>query len=197
MRDVNQLIKELGKEYEVIVNTPHHVQIPCLKGKHNIWFTKTGLITFQPAGQREGHCTTPKALKEELKHFDYAKTDQGKMEEVIAFIRNVPIKEGIFVDAGWKDGRGRIAIIRINSGNIDVYVRPVKCKSAFEAEDMGIKMAARSYPGDEPIFNDCKAAVEKNAPRAKWLSREQNKDADKLSNLRGTTNAEGRGKDKA
>ena len=131
MRDVNQLVKELSKEYEVIVNTPHHVQIPCVKGKHDIWFTKNGVITFQPVGQREGHCTTPKALKEELKRFDYAKTDQGKMEEVIAFIRNVPIKEGIFVDAGWKEGRGRIAIIRIKSGDIDVYVRHVTVQVRF------------------------------------------------------------------
>lgn len=190
MRDVNQLIKELSKDYEVIVNTPHHVQIPCLKGKHDIWFTKNGDITFRPVGQREGHFTTPKALKEELKRFDYAKTDQGKMEEVIAFIRNVPIKEGIFVDAGWKEGRGRIAIIRIKSGDIDVYVRHIQCKSAFEAEDRGIKMAAQCYPGNEPIFNDCKAAVEKNAPRAKWLSREHNKEADKLSNLRGKSLAD-------
>lgn len=185
MPDITRLLKELGTEYEVIVNTPHHVQIPCAKGKHNIWITKNGDITFQPVGEREGHCTTPKALKEELKRFDYAKTDQGKMEEVIAFIRNVPIKEGIFVDAGWKDGRGRIAIIRIKNGNIDVHIRQVRCKSAFEAEDMGIIFAAKTFPPDEPIFNDCKAAVEKNAPRAKWLPREDNKDADKLSNLRG------------
>jgi hypothetical protein len=95
-------------------------------------------------------------------------------------------EKGVF-HLGFKEGRGRIAIIRRTALETDVHVRHVDCQSASEAEDLGIKLAVQMFPGDEPIYNDNQHAVTLNAPRALWLRREQNKEADELSNLRGQT----------
>ena len=67
---------------------------------------------------------------------------------------------------------------------MDIVVRRVKTKSSAEAEDLAIKKALELYPGDEPIFSDCKTAVALNLPRAKWIPRESNRDADRFGNVR-------------
>jgi hypothetical protein len=178
------VLQRLAQEgYELIVNTQYHVQIPCAKGKHNIWFDKIGEMTLQCVGQRSPHSVGINKLLAELKQYSYEKTDLGIME-VVKFIQKVPIKQGIYVDAGFKNGLGRIAVIRVQNGAIDVHIREIGCQTPFEAEDNGIRLAAELFPGEEPIYNDNLAAVERNAPRAQWIDRIKNRDADRLSNLR-------------
>jgi hypothetical protein len=116
----------------------------------------------------------------------------------------LPIKDGIFVDAGFRrvmlkthseqvhavpgSGWAKIAIIKIAGDDIDIIIRRIDpCESSLQAEDLGIKMAISLFPGDEPVYNDCQAAVNLNAPRAVWISRDCNKPADTLSNLRTMT----------
>ena len=182
MTHVLEALRNAG--YEVIVNNEYHIQIPTSKGKHDIWFNQFGDIKFKPYGQQKAFLISLQNLVNDLKNYDYTKTDLGVMN-VIKFIQNVPIKQGIFVDAGFKNGNAKIAIIRIQQGDIDVCVRNIKCDTNDEAEDAGIKMAMSLFPGDEPIYNDHQSVVARNAPRAKWINRKQNKEADRLSNLRG------------
>jgi hypothetical protein len=179
-----ELLGELSTDYSLIVRTQHHVQIKTTHGMHNIWFGKRG-ITFQPCGRQDARAVTANELKSELANYDYSDTDLALMQRLHLIVRKVEGKTGIFCDAGFSGGRARVAIVRASKGDYDITVRMIDVENSSQAEDWVIKKAFEMYPGDEPVFSDCESAVNANRPRAQWVSRKANKEADKFGNMRG------------
>jgi hypothetical protein len=77
-----------------------------------------------------------------------------------------------------------VAILRGNGINYDIAVRQIEIATNVLAEDWAIKEAIKMYPGEETVFSDCDPAVKMNLPRARWIPRENNKEADYFGNMR-------------
>jgi len=183
---MNRLIEKLSAEFPVIVRTTFHIQIETVNGFHNIWSGKRGL-KYQLCGQQSTeHATSEAELIAKLRQYDYAKTDLAFMQGLTQFIGQIAGRVGVFVDAGWKKGQAKIAIIRqVASGDMDITVRLVKTETNIEAERLAIDKALEIYPEHGPVYSDCKPAVEMfDAERVQWLPRKQNREADALANLR-------------
>jgi fatty acid-binding protein DegV len=177
------LLDDLSVDYSLIVRTQHHVQIKTTHGMHNIWFGKRG-ITFQPCGRQDARAVSPSELKSELANYEYSDTDLALMQRLHLIVRKVEGKTVIFCDAGFSGGRARVAIVRASEGDYDITVRLIETQNSEQAEDWAIKKALEMYPGNEPVFSDCQAAVNANQPRARWVSRRDNKEADSFGNVR-------------
>lgn len=110
------------------------------------------------------------------------------MRDLTKFIGEIAGKMGIFVDAGWKNGKARAAIIKSEAnGDMDIAVRTIEAQSSYHAELWAIGFALEHWPCEDTIHSDCKVAVEATAhPRVVWIPREQNKQADSLGNMRGS-----------
>ncbi len=185
MNQFDAIIKALSEKYRPIVKSPHCIQIKLKEGRHNIWLTAKGAITFMPHGQQSGHSVTLEQLLKELEHYDYESTDLAAMSRLSYIMGRIDLnRTGIYCDAGFAEGRARAAIIRVHGGDFDIAVRHIHAESSFAAEEWAIKEAIRMYPGDEPVFSDCLAAVEGNKPRAEWIARESNAEADQFGNVR-------------
>lgn len=183
-RKPTKLVEDLHAEFPLVVRTPYHVQIETANGPHNIWFTKNDDIRFQPCGDKDSYFTTATDLVKKLRSYDYTKTDLAFMQSITKFIGEIAGKSGIFVDAGWKGGKAKVAIIKSTAnGDMDIAVRVIESPNSYAAEDWAIKTAAEIHPGDEPIFTDCQSAAKVNE-RAQWIPRGQNKQADALGNMR-------------
>lgn len=179
------VIKALSEKYILLTPSANCLQIRLKKGAHNIWITAKGTITFQPYGQQKGHRVTLEELQEELEHYDYENTDLAAMSRLSYIMGRIDLNRvGIYCDAGFAEGRARAAIIRVHGGDFDIAVRHINAESSLAAEEWAIKEAIRMYPGDEPVFSDCLDAVERNKPRATWIAREQNREADSMGNMR-------------
>jgi hypothetical protein len=187
--------------YSVEVHTSYHMQIPHAGGKHNVWVNKDGEIKFMPTGWRSARIISTRTLLDELLRYNYRQTDEGAAK-IIRAIENLSVEveplltdkqtiisAGIFVDAGWKLGKARIAVIhKWVNGDMDVFVRNVACESSQEAEELGIQFALDQYPSPEyndEIYTDNQFASTKFGERVKWIPRGGNQIADKLSHLRG------------
>jgi hypothetical protein len=175
-----RILEILGEEYQLIVRTTYHLQIAVQGGYHNLWITKEGL-KVQFHGKREAEIVRLKELTDRLKKYNYADTDLAAIQSIKSVIAKAGKKKGIFCDAGFKDGKARICVIRIMEGQIDVRVKDVECKDNATAEWMAVQMAIGLYPGDETIHTDSKVLEE---GRVKWIPRANNREADSFGNLR-------------
>jgi len=175
---------ELSKDYELITKTQHHIQIKTVDGMHNIYIDKNGGIKFQPYGQQQTHIVSEKQLRSELANYKYESSDLAYMQRLSIVMKKAAGKTGIFCDAGFSENRAKVAVIRANKGDYDISVRQIEVESPYHAEDRAIKMALEMYPGDEPVFSDCKQAVIANQLRAQWIPREDNQQADRFGNMR-------------
>lgn len=179
-----KLLERLSQEFVVHVRSAYHFQIDTGKGYHNLWFSK-GLLKLQLYGNSGWHYVTESKLLKELRAYNPGNTDLARMRSITAFISEVVGRTGIFVDAGWKNGKAKVAIIKsVSNGDMDITVRMIDAENSYAAEEWAILTAAELHPGKEPIFSDCQAAATKH-PRAEWIPREQNKQADSLGNMRG------------
>lgn len=180
-----KLLERLATEFPLIVRTEYHVQIETTNGPHNIWLTKSGSIRFKPCGAAESNFLSGDKLIQRLRNYDYGKTDLALMHSLTRFIGEVKGKSGIFVDAGWKNGKAKVAIIKSESwGDMDITVRHIDIESSYAAEEWAVITAAEMYPGDTPIYSDCQTVAD-SFPRVQWIPRKQNKQADSLGNMRG------------
>lgn len=180
-----RLLARLREKYELIVQTQHHIQIEAAQGKHNIFLSKRG-VKIQPCGQQQARDITEKELLDELERYEYCSTDLALMQQLTLILKRVEGKEGIFCDAGFSQGRARVAVIRSFNGDYDISVRLIEASDSVFAEDWAIKKAIELYPGDQPVFSDCEPAVQANQPRAKWIPRAANTAADRFGNMRGS-----------
>lgn len=177
------LVERLSALYTVHVRSQYHIQVETPNGPHNIWFSK-GRMQFEPCGSAGWKYVTTAKLLHELERYDYSRSDRAAMIELSKLIEKAKDRTGIFTDAGYLDGIGKLAVVRTyESGDLDITVRIVEAESNIEAERLAVLLAMRLHPGDDPIHTDCQP-VAADYTRAVWIPRKQNKKADKFGNLR-------------
>lgn len=179
--DPARLVESLNK-YGVLVRTRHHLQIPIGKRKyHDIWINDRGEIKIRMYGLGRAVATTLEDIDRRLEGYKYDSTEQSSME-VATLLRRSERICGVFVDAGYKDGRGRIAVIRRRGTEIDVRVRDIEGLSGpGEAEERAYLLGRELWPLEQ-LFTDSKNVALKYG--ATWIPRKLNREADHCSNLR-------------
>jgi len=191
--NAEQLVKKLTERYgdRVVVRSQYHIQVTSDKGNHDVWINKHGYIKFKRAGDRNVHEDIE--LSGIYRHIDRTgSTHIEKMQEMLDITKTIEsaqhaaktIGNGVFTDAGWKEGKAKIAAIVIEGENIDAKVRVVSTKDINEAELYAIELGL-SMNNQLTIYNDNKGVCEKHEDsRVQWLSRKHIKAVDKLGNMR-------------
>jgi hypothetical protein len=180
---IKELITRLVEEHGAIVRTQHHLQITCGKGFHNIWTGKEGL-KLQLYGHRNVNRASPEAILKYLAAYQPDKSDLATMQRLVSFLKRLGGRTGVFVDAGWKDGNAKVALVNLwADGDVDIKIRSFASPTCLDAEIRGIDLA-HSIFGDGEIYSDSQEAVKKYGGPARWLPRELNKEADLLANKR-------------
>lgn len=185
---VEELLAILRSKFNVQVVGVYHVKIKTKEGVHDLYINSNGRMKFQAYGQRTPVIVTIDQLLTQLETYSYDQSDIALMNYVAGLLPGYEGKSGIFCDAGYADGKARVAIIRGHHGDYDITVRLIDAESCFHAEDWAVKKAIELYPGDEPIHSDNQEAVRMNQPRAVWVPRSQNREADTFGNMRGKKN---------
>lgn len=190
------MLKLIGEKFPLIVRNQYHVQLRHDEGKYtNIWALKDGSLKVQLFGSLDKFVVYPRGMSELMKRlarFDYKSDgDLARMRELEGLMSKAKGKEGIYTDAGWKNGKARIAIIRIFGNDLDITVREGQYDTSFDAEMVAAKLARSLYPTAHTIYSDCLPVVDAynkihETNVMKWIERGENKEADKLSSLRGT-----------
>lgn len=189
----DKILETLAAEFALLIRTAYHVQIDTGEDSvhryHNIWLKDGGGIRLQLAGARASEWVTTDELLIKLRAYDYKTTDFALMQ----FVRRIERigHVGIFTDAGFKEGQAKLAIVRVMSGGaMDIHVRRMACSNSAQAECEAVRLATTIYAVpqfEDIIYTDCLEAAQRFAPRAQWLSRDKNKRADALANMRGKT----------
>lgn len=179
------LLHRLAENYGLLVRTQYHVQIETPNGMHNIWFPQDGGIKFQACGHVKWRWVSPEQLLKELSSYNYDASNLAYMQRLSTLVKKLEGKKGIYTDAGFFGGKAKVAIIRMMDDGYDIAVRDIEVASSADAEMWGVIKAAEMYPGNEPIHTDCQE-VSLRHPRAKWIPREANREADQLGNMRKT-----------
>jgi hypothetical protein len=176
----------------VKICTQYHIQIDSNKGPHDIYINKNYQLKCKFAGE-----ITPQTLKldqiiKKIQSYPYHKSQLDHMKESLDFAIFIKQSEkdanttgpAIFTDAGFKDGKARIAAIYIDGSDIKAISKLIPCINSSTAEESAILLGCSMDPF-ATVYNDCLSTVSSyNVPRVKWLPRTQNKAADKISNLR-------------
>lgn len=182
------LIHHLVESRAAIVRTEHHVQVPAGSSMHDVWIGREGL-KWKLAGMRRVLSGPPEKLLAQMDDHVPESTDLAWMKSLAGQLRGLERvvkatgKTGIFVDAGFKNGKARAALVKLASGgDAEIIVRCYAATSAHEAESEAIRMAQERWPG-ELVHSDCQGAAKANG--AKWVPRERNREADAIGNMRG------------
>lgn len=191
-------IRKLGEAFgtdKVHVRTQYHVQVDSPRGPHNIWDGKDGL-KFQLAGQKKVSYSSQGKIIKFIGEYQPAETDIGRMEAALSLTSLIKraIKEnrpGVFVDAGWKDGKAKIAAIYVNGDRISAesFIESHPDSNSAEVAAIRFGLAHFLVKPLPMIFSDCSGAVSiVGNPRVQWIRRGNNV-ADKIGNLRSSNNA--------
>ncbi len=192
------MLEKVGKIYQLIVHNENHVQIKLANGKkHNLWPMKEGGIKLQLAGMRDSKIYHDlNKLLSVLEKYDYQKhSDHSRLIELQRLVGKVTNGDAVYCDAGFlSNGKlSKIAVIRVTGPEIDLHVRHSDdYESSLDAEIGAIKFALSKFPSAQIIYSDCEQAVAnireifpEHARRVRWISRINNRDADKFANMRG------------
>jgi hypothetical protein len=196
---IEKVVDKLSQLYgaNVKVNNAYHIQVLSDKGPHDIWVKKGGSIKFKRAG-------SPKifegiSLQGIIQKIgSNKKTTVEKMRDMLSLAEIVAISEkavqtlgdAIFTDAGFKEGRARIAAVKVNGDEIEAkslknVERVYEIRCIQDAEKAAIEYGLSLDP-DLIVYNDNKPVCEAlNNPRVKWLPRENLKAPDKLASMKG------------
>lgn len=190
------LIDELSREIQKRFGpetwkecTPHHFQIRFKDAIHNIWKSKKNGVLVQYAGSRD----SIKVMSANIILNTLATTAQQQhtrqaeeLRQFTSFMRQSKQngRDGVFVDAGFKDGRARVAMIFVEGEYMAAESFTLdNIKSPSEAEEAIIRYALQRHPNAN-VYSDCQPVVNKLArPNLFWLPREKNI-ADAFGNLR-------------
>lgn len=193
-----RIVGELGKRFgpAVKVRTQYHVQIMLSSGTHDVWFGKFGL-KWKLAGRSSVVRGSADMLWTALDNYQPSQTDLAKMKSASELCRQIEsatqstasmgIFGGIFVDAGFKDGKARIGVVKVEGEAVSAIRQPVEAANIQEAERLAIEEGIRQIGITGLfVFSDAKTVVESLGDlRVKWIERGLNKHADKMANLRG------------
>lgn len=194
-----RMLEILAQHYSLITRNQHHVQIRLDGTKyHNIWLIhRANGLKVQFYGQNGTRMFyNPDQLLSLLKKYDYkTESDLAKLIELDRLSSKIiKGKDGVYCDAGFKDGAAKLAVIRVFGNEIDLSVRHSEnFATSIEAEIAALKFAIRKFPNAQIYFSDCKAAVEEingfyisgeEIVQAIWINREYNTVADNYANLR-------------
>jgi len=187
------LIKRLTERFgdRVKVRSPYHVQVDSSKGPHDIYINKYGEVKFKRAGNRT---VIDDARVEQI--FSQIESNQksyfDKMRETFDLARFInqceqqPVIDiAIFTDAGFKDGKARIAAVFVNKdGEVEAKSKLIQVENAAVAELAAINLGLSMHES-AVVHNDNQTVVLKmKNDRVKWLPRTENKLADQIGNLR-------------
>lgn len=188
------LDKLSARGYTIHVHSPYHVHIVVEGLKHNLYFNKFDQMSLFLAGTDGAErISNVNELLKKLDKYSSTNTRLAKMQQVVSLMHfaSGTTKKGIFVDAGFKNGHAKIALVWISQDGVDIRIRERETKTSLDAEVFAVASALDwSIGQDVTIFSDCQGAVEiVHMSRVQWLPREQNKTADAFANLRGKKNA--------
>lgn len=171
----------LAKKYPLIVRTQYHAQIAVAEGGyHDIWMGQNGL-KLKLHGQRNPVSTNVNRAMDKLDKWTYKNTDLSNLRALENILHKVHGKLGIYVDAGYKDGKAKLCVINMRTPTTwEVHVDEITVDTSQAAELAAINMAANLWP-EGTIHTDCQAL---EGGRVKWIPRESNREADQFSNLR-------------
>jgi hypothetical protein len=201
---VQRLVELLAQQFgnRVKVRSPYHVQVDFDKGPHNIWVKQTGELKFQFCGDRE--------VKSGVS-FDWivSHIKSQRVHTVLDDLRNIlnvtkfiehsekaakQVDKAIFTDAGFKNGKARIAAVHIDNieGTVEARSIVVLAKDIVDAEKLAIYLGLEmvvDITSDIKVYNDNQTAVALirqlvDGSRVEWLPRDKTKIADSLGNMR-------------
>jgi hypothetical protein len=197
--DIIIQLKNIFGHEQIKICNEYHIQVNSPRGKHNIWMTGNGTLKLQLCGCRQVIAGLKiSTLIKKIKQYSFTESDLAMMEHALnltKFIQQSIVKKtnGIFVDAGWKDGVAKIAVILIIGDHVAAESYRIAAENSMQAELHAINFALNWKPfefdGTIQIYTDCKAAIDwlckngKRDPRIQWISREKNS-ADKIGNMR-------------
>jgi hypothetical protein len=201
---VRWLSDRFGKE-NVIVCSPHHVQVQQPSGLHNLWIDSRNIVKYKLADQAgKAHvASSPQRLLRAIGGHDSDSTDLVNMRKALELSELIDsaktalplcgVSRAVFVDAGVKDGKAQIGVVQVQIEADGEHVRaeshPCVATDSTAAEEAAIEHAVTWAARDLPIFCDNQSAVErarkKHGDRIRWLPRKRNKAADRVANLRG------------
>ena len=188
---VRRLIEKFGDD--VKIRTQYHVQVISPKGPHDIWITQSGDLKFKAYGNREVEELSYDVIMRRIEKYMTQKSQLDMMREmfnVAKFIEHCEkaseqTGEAVFCDAGFKDGKARIAAVFVQSnGTVDARSMMITAANITDAEEAAIELA-RAISPFATVYNDNQAAVARyQTDRVKWLPREHTKIADHFANVR-------------
>lgn len=189
------MLDTIAEKFPIIVRNQNHIQIVHANKKFtDIWPMDFGALKVLLYGNHRWNMYYSDQFNDlicKLSKYDYqSNNDLARMRKLETLITKISGKDGIFTDAGWKEGRAKIAIIRIFGSEMDISIREGQYSTSIEAEIIAIRYAHKLYPNATSIYSDCLAAVDDfnktiEGNIAKWINRKKNKEADKMANLRG------------
>ncbi len=187
---VKRLVDVFGSE-NVLIRSQFHIQVRDSRGLNDIWLNKFGQLKARIFGNSSIiEDTSLKNIIQRLKQLK--KTDLQLMKDILDLAKVVKFTEQIasqnesviFTDAGYKDGKARIAAVYVNGFEIEMKSKLIEIENIFLAEIQAIQLGMSMHI-NATIYNDNQTAVQKiNDSRVKWICREENKVADKFGNLR-------------
>jgi len=197
--NTERVVKKLAHLYgeRVEVRSAYHIQVLSDKGPHDVWVKKDRTIKFRSAGDNTIHEDI--SFEKIVKMIGSSKkTKVEKMKEMLDIAAVVGVSEkaaefigdAIFTDAGFKNGKARIAAVMVKEGEIQAKCLKDAQKAQVinniqDAERLAIIYGLR-MDKKLTVYNDNKSVCEAmNHPRVKWLSRDLLKAPDKLANMRG------------
>ena len=201
---VRLLRDHFGKD-NVLVRSPHHIQVKQLSAIHNLWIDSAHVVKYKLADQagKAKIASSHKQLLRAIGRHDHDGTDLVNMRKALelselinsakAALPLCGLTRAVFVDAGIKGHRAQIGVVHVaieaDGEHVRAESRPCQAENSTAAEEAAIEHAVAWADPDDIIFSDNQSAVDrarkKYGDRIRWLSRKQNRVADKLANLRG------------
>jgi hypothetical protein len=201
-----RLLRDTFGKDNVLVRSPHHIQVEQERALHNVWIDSLNLVKYKLADQagRAQIASTPEQLLQAISGHDHDSSDLANMRQALELSKLIDsakaalplcgVSRAVFVDAGSKDGQAQIGVVQVAIEPDGEHVRaeshPCAATGSNAAEQAAIQYAASWAGPDIFIFSDNRAAVERarkeHGDRVRWLPREQNRVADRVANLRGS-----------
>lgn len=197
MTEKKQLLEKLGQHFgdNVKIRSQYHVQVLSVKGAHDIWITKFNDFKFKRAGDREikEDVSIDFIIKQISLQAPTSIDDMNKALDFAKFIKQCEQRQEkgvIYTDAGFKQGKAKIAAVFVDSDAVDARSKTIIVDSIIAAEIAAIELGLALHD-HVIVYNDNQGAVAKfhnednfYSFRVKWLPRTETKVADKICNLR-------------